>query len=108
MRFVRKPWGWYFVLLNRKSFKVKLLKFKPGKSCSMQKHKDRSELWLFLKGEGEFGWDEKCFDHVFDVVKGDFVHIPELKYHQYTAKKKTLVLEIQYGLRCDEEDIERV
>lgn len=92
MRFARRTWGYYITLINRKHFKVKLLRFKEGGSLSIQRHSLRSELWVFLTGEHE----------------GNHYHIPVGEYHTYHATKKSLVLEIQYGDYCDEDDITRV
>lgn len=103
-RFVRRKWGWYLVLLDRKHFKVKLLKFYDGKSCSMQKHYKRNELWLWLYGAGELETE----DSVLGMKSGQFMTIPKECWHQYKADKETMILEIQYGERCEEEDIVRI
>lgn len=107
-RFVRRKWGWYFVLLDRKHFKVKLLRFKEGASLSKQYHKMRSELWLFLKGSGQFwnGGEENDWGF-FNVYNGDVVLTGVRNWHKYEAGRTTWALEIQYGERCVEEDIVR-
>lgn len=100
MRFAKRPWGWWLVLLNRKHFKIKLLRFKAGGKLSMQRHQYRHELWLFLSGRG--------FMHrSTPPVAGDAVLIRSNTWHQYKAMTKTWVIEIQYGDKCDESDIER-
>lgn len=104
MRFVRRPWGWWLVLLDRPRFKVKLLKFVSGRSLSLQYHNHRNELWLFLKGEGNF-WLDK--DNQY-CRGGEFRLVDVAKLHKYRATTNTYVLEIQYGERCFEEDIVRV
>ena len=82
MRFVRRKWGWYLTLLDRKHFKIKLLRFKRGGNLSMQYHNLRKELWLFL-------------------VTGEYREIPEQTMHTYYALKPTYVLEIQFGEKCE-------
>lgn len=89
MRFARRKWGYYITLLSGDSFKVKLLRFNGVTPLSMQRHSKRDELWLFLSG----------------LDKGIFWHIPRKQWHTY--KPKAWVLEIQYGDKCVEEDIER-
>lgn len=108
-RFVRRSWGWYLVLLNRRHFKVKLLRFKAHHACSMQYHHHRSELWLFLRGDGEFwrGGEDDDYGY-FDAHRGDSIVVDVNALHRYVAKRPTLVLEIQYGEKCEEEDIVRV
>lgn len=112
-RLVKRTWGWYWTILNRKHFKVKLLRFWKDKSCSKQFHNFRSELWLFLSGSGQMmtldrkGFNPKNGDY-FEVELNDCVEIPTKTTHIYTAITPTLVLEIQYGEKCIEEDIVRV
>lgn len=89
-RFVRRQWGWYLVLLDRRHFKVKLLRFRKNKSCSYQFHYHRNELWLFLTGSRS----------------GSYMSVPRQQVHHYTGP--AYVLEIQYGDKCLEEDIVRV
>lgn len=93
MRYARRTWGWYFVLLDRKHFKVKLLKFKRKGRLSIQYHKLRNETWLFLSGKHS----------------GEYWYIPQGDVHTYYAENEApLVLEIQYGELCDESDIVRI
>lgn len=91
-RFIHRKWGWYFVLLNRERFKVKILRFKSGGKLSKQYHRKRNELWLFLNGKHSGTWR----------------YFPAGAVHTYYAAKATYVLEIQYGECCVEEDIIRV
>lgn len=95
-----KPWGWYFTLISAAHFKVKLLRFNKGAACSNQRHTHRSELWLFLSGKGNLSG--------LEVSRGQFALVSEHAWHQYRAATKTLVLEIQFGEKCEESDIERV
>lgn len=88
-RLVFRTWGWYLTLLDRKHFKVKLLRFRAASRMSRQYHNLRNELWLFLN-------------------TGEFREIPARKLHTYRPRKTTYVLEIQYGEKCDEEDIVRI
>lgn len=89
MRLVKRAWGHYLVLLDRKQFKVKLLRFKKGSKLSEQYHRQRNELWLFLKS-------------------GEWILHPVLKQHTFYAEKVTWILEIQYGHICQESDIVRL
>lgn len=91
-RIVRRSWGFYITLIDRWQFKVKLLRFKKGGKLSKQYHTHRAELWLFLSGRNAGNW----------------AHIEREEIHTYYATIKTWVLEIQYGEKCEEEDIVRV
>ena len=102
MEFSRRKWGQYLTLIAKRHFKVKLLYFKSGLSCSMQRHSHRRELWCFLFGYGIFSTDKDTLP----VCTGDSVEADKLQWHQYKALSNTLVLEIQTGT-CVESDIER-
>lgn len=104
MRLVNRPWGWWLSLIKRPRFKVKLLYFKQGKKLSVQKHHLRSELWCFLSGRGTF----LLKNDWLSVGAGDYRNVPPQTVHSFHAFKGTLVLEIQYGDKCIEDDIERL
>jgi cytidyltransferase-like protein len=104
----QRLWGWYRVLDDKTTYKVKELVIEPGKSLSMQRHFHRNEHWYVLKGS--------C---VLDIDDGDkkTVHLNENS--SYVIEKKVWhrgnnvsnelchILEVQYGDVCVEEDIER-
>jgi len=100
---VRK-WGFYITFLSMKGFKLKLLFFRKGKSCSLQRHNHRSELWLFLSGSGVMENNSS----IEGLSGGDYEHVPLGNWHRFTANKLTVVLEVQYGEECLESDIERI
>lgn len=102
---MRKRWGWFITLLRGKHFKVKILYFKEGGSISMQRHMSRSELWLFIFGEGEF---HKNNASTSGKWSGFYKTVEPKTWHQFKARKPSLVLEIQYGQKCSERDIVRV
>lgn len=106
MRFAKRNWGWWFVLWKERRFKVKILYVKPDEALSMQRHKFRNELWLFIFGCG-FMENKAPLQRNSFLRRGEFKLIYQNIWHRYKAKTKTLVLEIQYGDKCDETDIER-
>ena len=107
-----RNWGWYRVLDDKVDYKVKELVIEPGKRLSMQRHKDRAEHWYILKGT--------CTVYTLNVSSdldelGQFtvnqtVTIRENEWHQgYNHTTEPChILEVQYGRRCVEEDIERL
>jgi len=106
---MRKRWGWMLTLLKGKHFKVKLLYFEQGGSISMQRHQHRRELWLFIFGTGTMlrldGRNNEI--EIKGKLDGGYLEVDHTMWHQYKAKKPTLVLEVQYGHKCSERDIER-
>lgn len=100
-----RPWGYYRVLHEVAGTKVKELTVEPGESLSMQRHENRSEYWLVTEGECKV---EKDFGALF-LRKHETIRIPVNEWHQLSNpfSKPCRIVEIQYGTRCDENDIER-
>ena len=101
-----RPWGYYRVLHEVAGTKVKELTVEPGQSLSMQRHADRSEYWFVTEGacqvKTEFA-NMQVFKH------DEMIKIPKERWHQLCNpfKDPCKLVEIQYGTRCVEEDIER-
>lgn len=105
-----RNWGWYRVLDDKIKYKVKELVITPGQSLSDQKHYFRSEHWYVLKG--------KCvLDTEYNSNK-DTVTLSECTngysigcevWHKASNPfdEHCHILEVQYGEKCVEEDIER-
>lgn len=112
-RLVKRKWGWYWTILDRKHFKMKLLRFKKDGALSMQYHRFRDELWLFLSGTGKFILNPH--ERRSDDPSGEFraygdsvIKVGTYALHQYIAEIPSWIIEVQYGERCVEEDIVRV
>jgi D-beta-D-heptose 7-phosphate kinase/D-beta-D-heptose 1-phosphate adenosyltransferase len=108
----QRPWGYYRVLHEVENHtKVKELTIEPGQKLSMQKHKDRAEHWFISEGTAtvytiNVGTDLELYG-IFD--QHTYLHIEKTQWHQLCneTSKPLKVVEIQYGIRCEEEDIER-
>lgn len=106
----KRSWGWYRVLDDKKTYKVKELVIEPGQSLSMQRHFKRAEHWYVLKGNCEVMTDFAGRTETVllnELTKG-YVIDKEV-WHKATniGKGPCHVLEVQYGSECVEEDIER-
>jgi len=108
-----RPWGYYRVLHNELGVvKVKELVVMPGKSLSMQRHKDRAEHWFITKGVATvYTIDSKTTDHELlgEYKMFDTLHIKRNEWHQLANQTESplRIVEIQYGDSCSEDDIER-
>lgn len=111
-----RDWGYWRVLDDKGTVKVKELVINPGCSLSDQRHYNRSEHWYVL--EGSMKMDIEHSDIISTNVGRDETIV--LKQHQtyiihredwhkaYNPFDKPChVLEVQYGTECVEEDIER-
>lgn len=101
-----RPWGYYRVLHTvGNNVKVKELTVEPGKTLSMQRHQHRSELWFIAEGIAGNNWDhggEKIKPYKTEIINPNEWH----QLHNPTDVPLK-VIEIQYGTKCVEEDIER-
>lgn len=107
-------WGQYSIIRDGLENKIKELVVKPGGSLSYQKHSRRHELWLVTSGYGKVitNTDNFLIDHNDDKVsplkKWDHLFVPKDSWHQLINDSKTedlVLIEIQYGEQCIEEDI---
>ena len=107
-----RPWGYYKVLHQvGKEVKLKELTVEPGKSLSMQKHKQRSEFWFVSEGEASVYTLNRKTDSelVGKFTQFDHTWIANNEWHQLVneTSEPLRIIEIQYGSNCSEEDIER-
>lgn len=102
-----RPWGYYRVLYSpNKNIKVKELTVDPGQRLSMQRHEHRAEFWFVTEGTATIKWDEHghTTTKVYQTEK-----IYRNEWHQLVneTNQPLKIVEIQYGDKCDESDIER-
>tara|TARA_R100000742_G_C4164576_1_gene4966 strand:- start:97 stop:444 length:348 start_codon:yes stop_codon:yes gene_type:complete len=104
-KFNFRPWGWWKNFLKGPQFLGKVIHVKKNQQLSLQRHKHRNETWIIADGEGEVFvqgiWQK--------ARQGKCVHIPVNGIHRVKAGKKDLVLiELQFGEKISEDDIERL
>lgn len=107
-----RQWGYYRVLHeNNQEVKLKELTVEPSQRLSMQKHQDRAEHWFVAEGTATVYTINQSTDAellgVFEKFK--HIHINKTEWHQLCNETDSplKIIEIQYGERCEEEDIER-
>jgi cytidyltransferase-like protein len=108
-----RPWGYYRKLhQDGPGTHVKELELLPGKQISMQRHRQRSELWVVTTGEATVITAEDDLDKTTEKTynKHELILIPVGTWHQLLNNTTEIVkiVEVQYGTCCMEEDIERV
>jgi cytidyltransferase-like protein len=108
-----RSWGYYRVLYDVDGTKVKELVVNPRSSLSMQRHDFRAEYWHVVEGCAVVNTNTFRITSVEPVETTLFthqsIHINQGKWHQLTNPfaSPCKVIEIQYGEKCIEEDIER-
>jgi mannose-6-phosphate isomerase-like protein (cupin superfamily) len=101
-----RPWGYYKILSEGKGHKIKRIVVYPGRRLSLQRHRQRSEHWFVLSGEGIV----TLGDEDVPVKAGRSVDIPVYILHRIvnTGGVDLSVIEIQTGDDLSEDDIERI
>jgi D-beta-D-heptose 7-phosphate kinase/D-beta-D-heptose 1-phosphate adenosyltransferase len=104
-----RPWGYYRVLYETPTCKVKELTVNPGLSLSMQRHTYRNEHWHVVSGQGVVYEERQNSSRRKDLYKDNTINIPCGVWHRLAneSTEPLHIIEIQWGSKCVEEDIER-
>ena len=102
---VSKPWGYYKVLESGNTFQVKIITLNPHSKLSYQSHKQRSEYWIVVEGQGKVVLD----DIDSDVRVGDTLFVPTNCCHRIIndTNENLQFIEVQIGTYLGEDDITR-
>jgi len=107
-----RVWGKFYNLFEDPSVKVKELIVYPERGMSFQRHFFRDELWLVSEGSCiiNFSEDQANNSKEIHLNKYDYFHVPNQAWHQITNPYKEVckIIEIQFGDKTTEDDIERL
>lgn len=104
-----RPWGYWRVLDDKGTIKIKELVINPGCNLSDQRHQYRTEHWYVLKGSCQIETDYNNLKNIVTLNENNNYVIGKNVWH-YTSNngfEPCHVLEVQYGEKCVEDDIER-
>lgn len=104
-------WGKFYNLFTGDKVKLKELVVAPGKGMSLQKHFHRDEIWLVSQGECIVNFSKESAEQIkeFHLKKHDSFSVKKHEWHQITNpfNKECKIIEVQYGEKTSEDDIER-
>ncbi|RUQ88801.1 mannose-1-phosphate guanylyltransferase/mannose-6-phosphate isomerase [Legionella septentrionalis] len=102
---VFRPWGYYEILAQGETFKVKRLMIKPGAKLSLQMHQHRAEHWVVVSGKAEVVNDER----ILNLSVNQSTYIPKKTRHRLSNPdiEPLYVIEVQSGDYLGEDDIIR-
>lgn len=108
-RFAERTWGQWKVYDEGLGWKVKQLVVYPGQSLSNQKHEFRNEHWHVLEGGVDIHLEYPDKKSVISLAAHTKFIIPQGVWHRTVnnGKKNAVILETQYGKKCEESDIIR-
>ena len=107
-----RVWGKFYNLFVDKNLKLKELIVDPKKGMSFQRHFHRNEIWFVSKGKCLINFskvDAENFQSI-ELNKEQVFHVEKEAWHQITNPfdEPCHIIEIQYGEKTDEDDIERI
>ena len=107
----KRIWGKFFNLYQDNKMKLKELVINPNKGMSLQRHFKRDEIWFVSQGQCIVNFSEKSSSQTkeFHLRKHDSFSVKKNEWHQITNpfNEECKIIEVQYGEKIDEDDIER-
>ncbi|MDD2925609.1 phosphomannose isomerase type II C-terminal cupin domain [Rhodoferax sp.] len=101
-----RPWGWFDTVAEESGFKIKRIGVAPGRQLSLQKHHQRAEHWVVVRGVAQVTLDER----VFDLAVGQHCDIAVGQVHRLAnwTTEPLEIVEVQFGPYLGEDDIVRL
>ena len=107
-----RVWGKFYNLFQDDRLKLKELVLQPNQGMSFQRHHKRSEIWFVSKGSCTVKHSLNGPKNINEtnLSTEDVFHIKRGEWHQLINpfEKPCHIIEIQYGEKNDENDIERL
>jgi len=109
MNTVDRQWGYWRSLSDSKTYKVKELVINPNSKLSFQKHNLRDEHWYVLQGQCSILTEFGKVQNTVSKHRNDSYLIGKNVWHQAINNTDNYchILVVQFGDRCEEEDIEQ-
>ncbi len=105
-RQVFRPWGSFDSIDSDDGFQVKRLIVNPGAVLSLQKHAQRAEHWVVVRGTARITLDDKVFD--LGVNESTYIPIGAVHRIENPGDEPVHIIEVQCGDYLGEDDIERL
>lgn len=100
-----RPWGWFRRYAFNEVCTVKVIEVQPGEELSLQRHRDRDELWVAL----DAGLVVTIDDEVTVAERNQEFYVPRGSVHRVAGGEDgpARFMEVAFG-EFDEDDIERL
>jgi len=110
-----RNWGEWEVLYSLGTTKVKKVTINVGCELSFQRHLFRNELWYIHQGHGSVIINNENVpdpknNESYLLKSREYFLVPAGVWHQLAnvGKEPLVIIELQYGDKCSEDDIERI
>lgn len=103
---VHRPWGTYEDIDLEAEFRVKRIIVKPGGRLSLQRHAQRSEHWIVVRGEATVTIGDRV--EVLRRNQSTYVPVGETHRLENRGEEPLHLIEVQVGDYVGEDDIERL
>jgi len=104
-RKVYRPWGWYDIIDREIDFQIKRISVKSGASLSLQKHQQRAEHWVVIKGTARIVNGDKV--ELLSENQSTYIPIDTIHRLENPGEDSLEMIEVQSGNYFGEDDIER-
>jgi len=103
---IERPWGWFETVSEVPGHKIKRIGVLPGQQISLQKHLQRAEHWVVVRGTVHVTLDAAGFD----LRVGQHCDIAVGQLHRLANRTDAPVeiVEVQFGDYLGEDDIVRL
>ncbi len=100
-----RPWGWFRRYADNEVCTVKIIEVNPGEALSLQRHRNRDELWVAL----DAGLVVTIDDEQTVAERGQEFFVPRGAVHRVAGAEDgpARFMEVAFG-EFDEDDIERL
>lgn len=109
---VQRPWGWYETVTEAVGHKVKRIHVHAGQRLSLQKHAQRAEHWVVVRGQARItlGNPDGETWREFDLELGQHCDIALGQVHRLASvgNAPVEIIEVQFGGYLGEDDITRL
>jgi len=99
---VKKPWGYYIIIIKKQNYWVKKLVVKKNQRISLQSHKEREEFWIVLSGKIK----AVKGNSKIELKKSNSIKIDRGEKHRIEGVVNSEILEVAFG-NVKERDITR-
>lgn len=104
-RKVARPWGWYDSVDMGERHQVKRIRVNPGAALSLQRHQQRAEHWVVVRGMARVTKGSESF--LLQENQSTYIPIGETHRLENPGTEPLEIIEIQSGGYLGEDDIER-